>query len=406
MPPPIPDASADPQDSPEELVVQFDRIDLAEIVRDSVAAASVASPSVLVEVNAPGTLPAVAEPEALRGAVRFLVDDACRRTDGGNLVTVKTGRVAEGVTVHVIDRGAGTDGGQPSLDLARSLVSIHGGILWSEPLPAGGTKVSFTIPEEPPALEGPQLEAASLAMRQLAESAAMAPAAVAVLEPKVEVDLLEEAQAEAARALELAVMADLASAEAPSGIEELTAAPSLPEVEEVIELEAPVVDIELQTLEAEALVEPEPEPEFEAAVEALVEPEPEAETEIEAVVEAAVEAAVEAEVEAPFEPPVEVVAEESALPPAPLEVAEEILEPEVLEEAPPPFAEVPMAQVESAPEPFAEPAAELPAEPVPEPTMPARPFIPDPLHPATQMLRGLALDFDPDADDVPRLYRG
>jgi hypothetical protein len=404
MHPETDDSSTSPQDPSEELVVQFDRIDLAEIVRDSVAAASVASPSVLVEVNAPGTLPAIAEPEALRGAVRFLVDDACRRTEGGNLVTVKTGRVAEGVTVHVIDRGAGTERGQPSLDLARSLVSIHGGILWSEPLPAGGTKVSFTIPEEPPALEGPQLEAASQAMRQLAESAAMAPAAVAVLEPEVEVDLLEEAQAEAARALELAVMADLASAEAPPGIEELTASPSLPEVEEVIELEAPVVEMELQPLEAETQVEPEP--------------------------EALVEAAVEAEVDAPYEPPVAVVDEESALPPAPLEVAEEIQESVELDEASRSFAEVPMAQVDPDPEPVAEPAAELstepaaelstepaaelstePAaelstEPAPEPTMPARPFIPDPLHPATQMLRGLALDFDPDADDVPRLYRG
>jgi hypothetical protein len=384
MPPGTDDASTSTQDPSEELVVQFDRIDLAEIVRDSVAAASVASPSVLVEVNAPGTLPAIAEPEALRGAVRFLVDDACRRTEGGNLVTVKTGRVAEGVTVHVIDRGAGADREQPSLDLARSLVSIHGGILWAEPLPAGGTKVSFTIPEEPPALEGPQLEAASEAMRQLAESAAMAPAAVAVLEPEVEVDLLEEAQAEAARALELAVMADLAAAEAPAGIEELTAPPSLPEVEEVIELEAPDVDIELQPLEAEAFVEPEPEPEIEALVEAVV----------------------EAEVEAPFEPPVEVVDEESALPPTPLEVAEEIQEPVELEEASRSFAEAPMAQVEPAAELSTEPAAELSTEPVPEPTMPDRPFIPDPLHPATQMLRGLALDFDPDADDVPRLYRG
>jgi hypothetical protein len=382
MPPGTDDASTSTQDPSEELVVQFDRIDLAEIVRDSVAAASVASPSVLVEVNAPGTLPAIAEPEALRGAVRFLVDDACRRTEGGNLVTVKTGRVAEGVTVHVIDRGAGADREQPSLDLARSLVSIHGGILWAEPLPAGGTKVSFTIPEEPPALEGPQLEAASEAMRQLAESAAMAPAAVAVLEPEVEVDLLEEAQAEAARALELAVMADLAAAEAPAGIEELTAPPSLPEVEEVIELEAPDVDIELQPLEAEAFVEPEPE------------------------IEALVEAVVEAEVEAPFEPPVEVVDEESALPPTPLEVAEEIQEPVELEEASRSFAEAPMAQVEPAAELSTEPAAELSTEPVPEPTMPDRPFIPDPLHPATQMLRGLALDFDPDADDVPRLYRG
>jgi hypothetical protein len=381
MPPATDDASTSTQDSSEELVVQFDRIDLAEIVRDSVAAASVASPSVLVEVNAPGTLPAIAEPEALRGAVRFLVDHACRRTEGGNLVTVKTGRVAEGVTVHVIDRVAGTDGEQPSLDLARSLVSMHGGILWSEPLPAGGTKVSFTIPEEPPALEAPQLEAASQAMRQLVESAAMSPSSVAVLEPEVGVDLLEEAQAEAARALELAVMADLASAEAPSGIEDLTTPPSLLEVEEVIELQ-PDVDIELQPPE----------------VEALVEPEPEAETESEAVVEG--------EVEAPFEPPVEVVAEANAMAPVPLEITEEILEPEELEAVPGVDAEVPMAQVEPAPEPVIEPVSEPPTEPLTEPTTPARPFIPDPLHPATQMLRGLALDFDPDADDVPRLYRG
>jgi hypothetical protein len=383
MPPATDDASTSTQKSPEELVVQFDRIDLAEIVRDSVASASVASPSVLVEVNAPGTLPAIAEPEALRGAVRFLVDDACRRTEGGNLVTVKTGRVAEGITVHVIDRGAGTDGERPSLDLARSLVSMHGGILWSEPLPAGGTKVSFTIPEEPPALEGPQLEAASQAMRQLAESADMAPAAVAVLEPEVGIDLLEEAQAEAARALELAVLADLASAEAPSGIEDLTTPPSLPEVEEVIELQ-PHVDMELQPLEAEALVELEPE----------------AGTEIEAVVEAVVEG----EVEAPFEPPVEVVVEANAMGSVPLEVTEEIPEPEELEAVSGVAAEVPMAQVE--PAPVIEPVSESPTEPVNEPIMPARPFIPDPLHPATQMLRGLALDFDPDADDVPRLYRG
>jgi hypothetical protein len=397
-----------------------------------VAAASVASPSVLVEVNAPGTLPAIAEPEALRGAVRFLVDEACRRTEGGNLVTVKTGRVAEGVTVHVIDRGAGADREQPSLDLARSLVSIHGGILWAEPLPAGGTKVSFTIPEEPPALEGPQLEAASEAMRQLAESAVMAPAAVAVLEPEVEVDLLEEAQAEAARALELAVLADLAAAEAPAGIEELTAPPALPEVEEVIELEAPDVDVELQPLEAEAFFEPEPEPEPETEIEAFVEPEPEIEafvepepepeleheTEIEALVEAPAEPVVEAEVEAPAEPVVEAfvepepeaeieaVVEAPSVAHVPPEVVEEIQEPIEFEEAIPPAAEVPMTPVQPDPEPVVEPAPESVVEPTAEPAMPPRTFIPDPLHPATQMLRGLALDFDPDADDVPRWYRG
>jgi hypothetical protein len=218
------------------------------------------------------------------------------------------------------------------LDLARSLVTIHGGILWSEPLPAGGTKVSFTIPEEPPVLEGPELEAASEAMRQLAESAAQAPTAVAVLEPEVEVNLLEEAQAEAARALELEIMTDLATAEAPAGIEDL--APALePEAEDLIELEmgeeAPVLE------PADAEMEP------------------------------------EADVELPEEP------------------------------------EAPVEALHAEAEPVTAPApTEAVAEPVAEPVMPPQPFIPDPLHPATQLLRGLALDFDPDADGAPRWYQG
>ena len=32
------------------------------------------------------------------------------------------------------------------LHLARRLVVDHGGIMWSDPLPAGGTRVSFCIP--------------------------------------------------------------------------------------------------------------------------------------------------------------------------------------------------------------------------------------------------------------------
>jgi hypothetical protein len=36
-----------------------------------------------------------------------------------------------------------------------------------------------------------------------------------------------------------------------------------------------------------------------------------------------------------------------------------------------------------------------------EPVEPPKRFVLDPLHPATQLLRGLALDYDPDADDLP-----
>jgi signal transduction histidine kinase len=36
------------------------------------------------------------------------------------------------------------------LHLARRLILLHGGILWADPLPGGGTRVSFCIPTAPP----------------------------------------------------------------------------------------------------------------------------------------------------------------------------------------------------------------------------------------------------------------
>jgi hypothetical protein len=149
--------------------VLFAGCDLAEILRDSVGQASRLSPSVPVEIHAPQTLPAVVETEALAGVVRILVDNACRRTDPGLNVTVKAIRADEGIAVHVFERGMGTDHQEDHLDLARSLVAIHGGILWSEPLPAGGAKTSFVIPREPPALEGSERAAAIHSLEVLAQ---------------------------------------------------------------------------------------------------------------------------------------------------------------------------------------------------------------------------------------------
>src|SRR5262249_38232299 len=40
------------------------------------------------------------------------------------------------------------------LHLARRLILLHGGILWADPLPAGGTRVSFCIPAVPPGAGG------------------------------------------------------------------------------------------------------------------------------------------------------------------------------------------------------------------------------------------------------------
>jgi signal transduction histidine kinase len=76
----------------------------------------------------------------------------------------------EGVTVSVTDRGEGLHRNvvtqaftQPfstgeatlrkekagigvGLHLARQIVVEHGGIMWADPLPGGGTRVSFCIP--------------------------------------------------------------------------------------------------------------------------------------------------------------------------------------------------------------------------------------------------------------------
>jgi hypothetical protein len=150
-------------------VPQFAGCDIAEILRDSVGQASRESPSVPVEIHAPQTLPAVGDREALGGIVRILVDNACRRTDPGLGVMVKANRADEGIAVHVFERGSGTDTDDASLDVARGLVALHGGVLWSEPLPSGGAKFSFVIPREPPALEGLERESAIRSLGLLAE---------------------------------------------------------------------------------------------------------------------------------------------------------------------------------------------------------------------------------------------
>jgi hypothetical protein len=78
--------------------------------------------------------------------------------------------MSEGVVVSVTDRGdgisrdvvakafnepftAGEDilrkeraGAGMGLHMARQLVLQHGGIMWADPLPAGGTRMSFVIP--------------------------------------------------------------------------------------------------------------------------------------------------------------------------------------------------------------------------------------------------------------------
>jgi signal transduction histidine kinase len=157
-----------------EFVLDFQPCDVSAIVREGASEASHRYPEVRIEVVAADGITAVADARALRGVVRQLVDNACRYTEAGGRVAVKATRSDEGVSVHVTDRGPGVQRGQIAaafgeafspgeevmtkqsaglglgLNLARSLLALHGGILWAEPLPGGGTRVSFSIPAEGP----------------------------------------------------------------------------------------------------------------------------------------------------------------------------------------------------------------------------------------------------------------
>jgi two-component system, OmpR family, sensor histidine kinase KdpD len=148
--------------------------DVAVAIREGANEAASHYPQVRVVQVVPTTIPAVADARAIRGVVRQLVDNACRYSQDGGAVRVKALRSDEGVVVHVTDRGPGFRRGQIAaafgeafspgeeimtkqlaglglgLNLARSLLALHGGILWAEPLPGGGSRVSFTIPADGP----------------------------------------------------------------------------------------------------------------------------------------------------------------------------------------------------------------------------------------------------------------
>jgi hypothetical protein len=361
--------------APQAPYLEFRACDISEIVRESVALASEASPSVVVEVSTAPTLPAAAEAEALEGVIRFLVDHACRRSEAG--VTVKAKGGDEGISVHVIDRGPGLDrekiaaafseparpGGETEglerslvgLNLARGLVVLHGGILWAEPLPAGGNRVAFTIPQEPASPEGPDLEAATEARRLLTELEALSPAAAGPAESEPEgprhMEYLLDEGVDDTAVIEVAVIADLASMEPavedPVGEEELTVPPD------------PTDDpppVQIIALDPVALL-PEPEP-------------PPA--------------------DAPATLPEVAAVEEVALP-----------DPEPVHAAPPPPQDVEESETEPVPTLVPVPVAageggKLSSRQVRAVRPPA--YVLDPLHPATQMLRGLALDFDTERD--------
>jgi signal transduction histidine kinase len=152
--------------------LELSSVDLAPLVRHAVDETSRQYPSVPVEAHVGDALFAIADGARIGGVVRELLDNACRYSPPGRSVELVARALGEGVVVSVTDRGEGLDravaaqafeepfstgegtlrkekaGVGVGLHLARQIVVEHGGVIWADPLPGGGTRVSFCIPSQ------------------------------------------------------------------------------------------------------------------------------------------------------------------------------------------------------------------------------------------------------------------
>ncbi|MGZ8605486.1 MAG: hybrid sensor histidine kinase/response regulator [Actinomycetota bacterium] len=155
------------------LTLKLTEVDLAPILAHVADEIGRQYPRVAINREVPDRLVGPADPVRFAEVVRQLLDNACRYSpEEGQPVVLKARSMAEGVLVSVTDHGlgvrrdvvarafnepftAGEDilrkeraGAGVGLHMARQIVLQHGGIMWADPLPAGGTRVSFVIPAQ------------------------------------------------------------------------------------------------------------------------------------------------------------------------------------------------------------------------------------------------------------------
>jgi signal transduction histidine kinase len=150
--------------------LQLADIDVSKLAHAAVTAAREHHPSINIETSIAQPLLAVADPERLGHVIDELLDNACRYSPVDATVEISARAMSEGIVVSVTDHGDGLDrtvasrsfdepfstgegvlrkekaGVGVGLHLARQLVIEHGGTLWTDPLPGGGTRAAFCIP--------------------------------------------------------------------------------------------------------------------------------------------------------------------------------------------------------------------------------------------------------------------
>ena len=151
--------------------LRLEPIDLAPVVRHAADDVRGRYPAVEVIVEIAPEPPSVADGPRIAGVVRELLDNACRYSPTGVPVELSARHPRRGRSrISVTDRGEGLDraiaaksfeepfttgegtlrkekaGVGVGLHLARQMIVEHGGILWTDPLPGGGTRAAFCIP--------------------------------------------------------------------------------------------------------------------------------------------------------------------------------------------------------------------------------------------------------------------
>ena len=147
-------------------------VDLAPAVARAVDAARTRHPTIPIDASIAPSLRTVADEQRLADVVAELLDNACRYSPDGSPVELSARSMSEGIVMTVTDHGEGLDrtvakrsfdepfstgegvlrkekaGVGVGLHLARQLVVEHGGTLWTDPLPGGGTRAAFCIPPQ------------------------------------------------------------------------------------------------------------------------------------------------------------------------------------------------------------------------------------------------------------------
>ena len=146
---------------------RFDDVDLAEILRDSVAAAEIGQDEVRLAVDLPTSLPAVrGDAERLRQLVDNLISNAIKYSDSGGEVQVDARADNGNLVVRVRDAGPGigaehqaqifekfgrvSGSAKPGtglgLFLSRSFAEAHGGTLDVDSRPGEGATFTLRLP--------------------------------------------------------------------------------------------------------------------------------------------------------------------------------------------------------------------------------------------------------------------